>query len=445
VSFKLTTKQNAAIDLFGSDATHGMLFGGSRSGKTFLILRTIALRAMAAPGSRHAVLRFRFNHVKVSIIHDTWPKMMRLCYPEVSCKIDKTDWFAEFSNGAQVWFGGLDDKERTEKILGQEYVSLFFNESSQIPFASRNLALTRLAQKCTHSVGGTGIQMRRKAYYDCNPPSQAHWSYKLFVQHRDPETNKMLSDPDQYASLQINPADNLENLPEDYIKTLDALPARMRIRFKEGRFADLAENALWNLETIEKWRSINMELPDMQRIIVAVDPSGAGDQDNTDNDEIGIVVVGLGIDGNAYLLEDLTLKAGPKTWGNVATTAFDRWDADLIVAEKNFGGEMVRFVIQTARPRTPCKIVIASRGKAVRAEPISALTEQGKIRFAGNFPELEDELCSFTTAGYVGTTSPNRADAFVWAMSEIFPGLIREKKPPPRVVPYRFRDRAMGS
>ena len=445
MSFKLTTKQNAAIDLFGSDAAHCMLFGGSRSGKTFLILRTIALRGMAAPGSRHAVLRFRFNHVKVSIIHDTWPKMMRLCYPEVSCKIDKTDWFAEFSNGSQVWFGGLDDKERTEKILGQEYVSLFFNESSQIPFASRNLALTRLAQKCTHSVGGTGIQMRRKAYYDCNPPSQAHWSYKLFVQHRDPETNKMLSDPDQYASLQINPVDNLENLPEDYLKTLDALPARMRIRFKEGRFADLAENALWNLETIEKWRSINMELPDMQRIIVAVDPSGAGDQDNTDNDEIGIVVVGLGIDGNAYLLEDLTLKAGPRTWGNVATTAFDRWDADLIVAERNFGGEMVRFVIQTARPRTPCKVVIASRGKAVRAEPISALTEQGKIRFAGNFPELEDELCSFTTAGYVGTTSPNRADAFVWAMSEIFPGLVREKKPPPRVPVWKPRDRAMGS
>jgi phage terminase large subunit-like protein len=100
----------------------------------------------------------------------------------------------------------------------------------------------------------------------------------------------------------------------------------------------------------------------------------------------------------------------------------------LVVAEKNFGGAMVKFVIQTARPRTPYRDVNASRGKTVRAEPISALTEQGRIRFAGQFSELEDELCSFTTNGYVGENSPNRADAFVWLMAELFPGIVKEKK-----------------
>jgi predicted phage terminase large subunit-like protein len=169
-------------------------------------------------------------------------------------------------------------------------------------------------------------------------------------------------------------------------------------------------------------------LPDLQRIVIGVDPSGSGDTDNAANDEIGILVCGLGTDGNGYVLEDLTLKAGPKTWGNVATTAFDRHDADLIVAETNFGGEMVAHVIQTARPRTPFRKVTASRGKAVRAEPIAALTEQGKIRFAGNFPELEEELCAFSTAGYLGEKSPNRADAMVWAFSELFPGLVKAKK-----------------
>lgn len=402
-----------------------MLFGGSRSGKTFIILWAIAFRAIAADNSRHAVLRFRFNHVKASVIHDTWPKMMKLCFPEVKYHIDKTDWFCQFPNGSQVWFGGLDDKERTEKILGQEYVSIYFNESSQIPYSSRNLAMTRLAQKVTHKVGGAEKPVRGKAYYDCNPPSQAHWSYKLFVQKRDPETGKPIPNPEQYASMQINPMDNVANLPGDYMKLLESMPHRMRVRFMEGKFADITENALFNLETLDKWRTIE-NLPDMQRIVVAVDPSGAGDKDNTDNDAIGIIVAGLGTDGNGYVLEDLTVKAGPKTWGNIATTAFDRHAADLIVGETNYGGEMVKFVVQTARPNTPFRKVTASRGKVVRAEPISSLCENGKIRLAGQFNDLENELCAFTTAGYVGDQSPNRADAFVWAFTALFPGLVKE-------------------
>jgi phage terminase large subunit-like protein len=200
----------------------------------------------------------------------------------------------------------------------------------------------------------------------------------------------------------------------------------MRQRFLEGKFADITAGALWTIETIDQGR-IREALPDMQRIVVAVDPSGAGDTDNADNDAIGIIVAGLGLDGNAYVLEDLTCKAGPKVWGNIATTAFDRHAADLIVGETNYGGAMVKFVIQTAKRNVPFKMLTASRGKAVRAEPIASLTDQGKIRFAGSFPELEDELCSMTTNGYIGTASPNRADAFVWAMSELFPGIVADR------------------
>lgn len=435
-SFSPTPKQSEALRVIGSTATHIMLFGGSRSGKTFIALRAIVVRAMAAPRSRHAVLRFRFNHVKASVIHDTFPKMMRVCFPDVNYRLDKTDWFAEFPNGSQIWFGGLDDKERTEKILGQEHATIYLNESSQIPLASRNLAVTRLAQKCVYEVDGDKGDLRLKMLYDCNPPSQAHWSYKLFIQKRDPDNNKPLPDPDNYASVQMNPRDNMQNLPAEYLRSLENLPLRMRQRFLDGRFADVTENALWNGETIDKWRTLN-ELPDMQRIVVAVDPSGSGDEDNADNDAIGIIVAGLGTDGNGYVLEDLTVKAGPKVWGTIVATAFDRHDADLIVGESNFGGEMVKFVIQTAKPRAPYKKITASRGKVVRAEPIASLTELGKVRFAGSFTDLEDELCAFTTAGYIGQNSPNRADAFVWAMSELFPGMVRETKQETRREPIR--------
>jgi phage terminase large subunit-like protein len=426
VSFSLTAKQTEALEVIGSQARHILLEGGSRSGKTFITLRAIVLRALAAKGSRHAVLRFRFNHVKASVVHDTFPKMMALCFPQVPYKLDKTDWFAEFPNKSQIWFGGLDDKERTEKILGQEYATIFLNEISQIPLNSRNLALTRLAQLCTYQRDGKDIPLRLKAYYDCNPPSKAHWGYVLFHDGKDPETKKPLSNQHEYAHLRLNPQDNEANLPKEYLQTLDGLPVRMRKRFLLGEYAEVAPGALWTDEIIDQHRV--EDVPDMLRVVVAVDPSGSGDEDNAGNDEIGIVVAGLGQDGRAYVLEDLTLKAGPKTWGNVATTAFDRHMADKIVAETNYGGDMVKFVVQTAKPGVPFKKLTASRGKAVRAEPISSLTEQGKIRFAGQFSQLEDELCAFTTNGYVGQNSPNRADAFVWAMSELFPGIVKEKR-----------------
>ena len=433
VIYRPTERQQEAIRLLGSDATHVLLYGGSRSGKTFLLVRAIVIRALAAPHSRHAILRFRFNHVKQSIAFDTFPKVMRLCFPQVKYHMDRTDWYVRMPNGSTIWFGGLDDKERTEKILGQEYVTIFMNECSQIPFSSRNIAMTRLAQKVeAHLVRGSspaGRQlMRRKCYYDENPPSQGHWSYRQFIRKVDPETGRALKDPENYAAMQVNPQDNLENLPPEYLKTLESLPARMRTRFLQGRFADLTEGAYWNAEDIEKWRAIGDELPDMQRIVIGVDPSGADDDENLGNEEIGIIVAGLGVDGNAYVLEDLSVKAGPRTWGNVVASAFDRHLADKVIGEINYGGAMVEHVVQTARPRTPFEAVTASRGKAVRAEPISALAEQGKIRHAGTFMALEEELCSFTKAGYVGTGSPNRGDAYVWAMTSLFPALTRRER-----------------
>lgn len=417
---------------------HFLLFGGSRSAKTFLHCRTIATRAIAAPRSRHAVLRFRFNHVKASVVADTWPKMMRLCYPKVGYELNRTDWYAELPNGSQVWFGGLDEKERTEKILGQEYATILLNEISQIPWASRGVAMTRLAQKCTYRVGKVEHQLRLLGLYDCNPPPKGHWSHRVFIEKRDPETRQPLANPELYGALQMNPIHNRENLAAEYLQELDNLPARLRVRFRDGIFADASEDALWTIEGIETWR--DLDVPDLQRIVVAVDPSGSGDEDNAANDEIGIIVAGLGTDGNAYVLEDLSLKAGPDRWGTVAVGAYDRHDADLVVGETNFGGEMVRFVVRAAgakptrngKPQPTFKKVTASRGKVVRAEPISVLTAQGKVRFAGHFPELEDELCGFKTTGYTGEGSPNRADAFVWAMAELFPGIVKQEKEKPK-------------
>ncbi len=423
MAFTLTAKQAEAQEILNGPAKHILLAGGSRSGKTFLIIRKQVQRRLKAPGSRGAVLRFRFGHAKQSIVHDTFPKVMATCFPGIQYSLNKSDWFATFPGGSELWFGGLDDKQRTEKILGTEFSDIFLNECSQIPYSSRNMAITRLAQKVQDNA--TGKDLVLKMYYDENPPDKAHWTYRLFKTKVDPETRASLADPADFAFMQLNPRDNVENLSADYIATLESLPPRLRKRFLEGEFRDASPNALFSEETIERWRNIDGELPEMLRVVVAIDPSGADDTDNIDNDEIGIVVCGLGIDGNGYVLEDLTCKAGPGVWGRVATSAFERNMADRIVAEVNFGGAMVKNVIMAARPRTPFRPVTASRGKTVRAEPISALFEQGKIRMAGVFRELEDELCGFTTHGYTGENSPNRADAMVWGMSDLFPELAK--------------------
>lgn len=241
-----------------------------------------------------------------------------------------------------------------------------------------------------------------------------------------------LSNPDDYASFRINPVDNVDNLSAEYLRTLESLSERQKRRFLRGEFSDATPNALFPEQAIDGYRVTDGKLPDMVRVIVGVDPSGAGDSDNADNDAVGIVVGGLGMDGNAYLLADNTVKAGPATWGRVATDAYDRHRADLIVGEINYGGAMVEHVIRTARPRTPYQTVTATRGKAVRAEPFSALYEQGKIRHVGHFPELEDEMAAFSTSGYAGEHSPNRADAWIWVLTELFPGLVKPKSEPPK-------------
>lgn len=428
-SFKLTAKQIAANALLAGISMYVMLFGGSRSGKTFTLVRAVCVRAIKAANSRHAIVRFRFNAVKNSVVFDTFPKVMSLCFPGVKYTLDKTNWFVKFDNGSEIWFAGLDDKERTEKILGMEFITIYFNESSQIPWNSVEIAITRLAQKCIQQAIGNFPEegLKPRLYFDCNPPPKSHWTYKLFKEKRHPDTKEPLKNPDNYASMQINPMDNTDNLADGYLDTLKAMSARARKRFLDGEFSDATPNQLFREEDIDKWRVTDGTLPDMVRVVVAVDPSGSDDVDNYDNDAIGIVVAGLGTDGNAYLIEDLTVKAGPGTWGKVATDAFDRHQADVIVGETNYGGAMVKYVIQTCRPRTNFSMVTASRGKVQRAEPFSALYEQGKVRHVGYLTDLEDELAGFSTYGFTGERSPNRADAAIWALASLFSAIIAPK------------------
>jgi phage terminase large subunit-like protein len=350
---------------------------------------------------------------------------MRLCFPGVTWKPHKQEGYIEFPNGSEIWIGGLDDQQRVEKILGMEFVTLYYNECSQIPYSSVLMARTRLAQQIE------GLKPRE--YYDCNPPGTGHYTYQLWKEGRDPESGKPI-DPAQYAEMSMNPGHNRANIADDYLDTLETLPEKQRRRFFEGEWSPDVEGALWTLDVLDRNRIEVVKgatldtllkggiVPALKRVVVAVDPSGASGKEGERSDEIGIVVAGRGVDNKAYVLADRTLRAAPAEWAKVAVTAFDEFRADRIVAEQNYGGAMVEHTIKTERRMVPVTIVTASRGKAVRAEPVSSLYEQDSVRHVGRFPQLEEQMLNMSAAGYVGAKSPDRLDALVWALTDLMLG-----------------------
>jgi len=417
VTFELNSGQVEANRVLASPGRHKKLVGGARSGKTLLICRAILMRAVAAPGSRHLITRFRYNACRASIGLDTLPKARDLCYPGMYMR-ERQEGYYELPNGSEIWLGGLDEKERVEKILGQEYASIFGNEASQIPYASWVVALTRLAQVVTLP---SGQRLRQISYVDINPTGKGHWTNQLYGLKKDPVSHRSVPDPENYARAFLQPRDNAANLTPEFLASLEALPARARARFWEGVYQDEVDGALWTLELIEETRREREDFPvEMRkRIVVAVDPSGARDKDDLQADEIGITVAALGTDLHGYILEDATFRGTPQEWARRAVDLYHKYGADCLVYERNFGGAMVEAVIRGADPNVRCKELVASRGKHVRAEPVSELYELKKVHHVGLFPELEDELCAFSTAGYTGERSPNRADAAIWAITEL--------------------------
>ena len=422
-TFELTPRQKEARAVFASQAKQLLIYGGSRSGKTFLTCHTILTRAIKAPGSRHAIFRRHGVAAKQSIGKDTLPKVIQLAFPGLPHKWHEQDGYFSIANGSEIWLAGLDDKDRVDKVLGREYASLYFNEASEIPLSSYTVALTRLAQVVQQV---DGRQLALKCYVDLNPTTAAHWTYQMWIAGVHPDGGRPIpGHREQYAAQVMNPQDNAQNLSADYIRDLAAMPERQRRRFFEGQFTADDDNALWR----RHWIKID-DAPELGRIVIALDPATTSE---VGSDETGIIVCAQGKDGRGYVLADESGKFRPEEWARRAISLFDTYQADAIVAEVNQGGDMVESVIRAeARGRAiPVRKVTATRAKHIRAEPVAALYEQGKVRHAGEFPALVDQMCSFTIGfdrkaqGY----SPDRIDALVWGMTDLFPGITKRDKP----------------
>ena len=217
-------------------------------------------------------------------------------------------------------------------------------------------------------------------------------------------------------------ADNSANLDPATLRYLQTKYGGTTLGRQEldAELLEDVDGALWNRAMLEAVRvSPDVDRP-MRRVVVAVDPAGGS---NRGNAETGIIVAGMGADGHAYVMRDVSGRYTPERWAYAAVTAYQDHKADRIVAERNYGGEMVESTIRSVAPNVPVRMVQASRGKAVRAEPVVALFEQGRVHLVGSFPTLEDQLCGWDPMA--AGPSPDRLDALVWAVTDLMLGAPR--------------------
>lgn len=404
--FIKTEDQQIAVKLMGSPATHILLLGGSRSGKTFIIIRQLILRALKAPHSRHCILRKHFTDLNKAIICDTFPAVLELCFPGLIAPINKSLFFARFPNGSEIWFGGLD---KGDKILGNEYASIYFNEISELVYDQIETAYSRNAMLCP------GLENR--FYYDCNPPGKSHWGYKLFEEGLNPSDNHKLPNPEDYVHFRMNPEGNKKNLSKNYLKILESMSDRKKKRFYLGEWQDDNENALWKRDSMINPYRMKSVTGELDRIVVAIDPA-VTNKDTSDH--TGIVIAGCKKINNVmhyYVLDDRSLIGSPNEWASTAINAYNEYFADRVVAETNQGGDLVEQTLRNIDRQVSYRGVRASRGKVVRAEPIAELYERGLVHHIGSFPLLEDEMCSY--CGFDNEKSPDRMDALVWALTDL--------------------------
>jgi predicted phage terminase large subunit-like protein len=257
-----------------------------------------------------------------------------------------------------------------------------------------------------------------------------------------PVVRELLENKDTFVT-RGSTYDNYHNLSAKFLAKMKEKYEGTRLGRQElhAEVLDDVPGAMWTRRMLEMRSASNPKgagmtksegLPDMRRVVVGVDPSGThgeidmrrkeargGDHEFEVGDDVGIVCAGLGDDGMIYVLDDATINLGPEGWARRVVDTYRRHDADMIVGEANFGGAMVEHTIRTIDKRVPYRPVHASRGKAVRAEPVAALYEQGRVRHVGSMAKLEDQMIYMTQRGYEGAGSPDRLDAMVWAITDL--------------------------
>lgn len=354
-----------------------LLYGGSGSGKSFIAVYIILVRALLYPNTTHLIVRQFGTSLRRSIWSQTFPKVIELYDNLIKyVKIDKTSMKIQLKNGSTILCLGCDQEE---KILGLECSTYFIDESTEITYEQYQLLLSRLREdKCK----------RNKVILACNPTVKDNWLYKLFIERKNPTNGNAIENFDPFV-IKLNPNDNKDHLPVDYFDTLKNLSDRARMRFWEGEWCSQVEGALVKYDDIENNRSKALE--EYDNMVLAIDPALT----NTEkSDETGLVICAKK-DDQYYVIRDESLRGLPNEVVSKILEIRKGYPISMCYLETNAGGAWLSSAISNASPECPITEVHHKIGKLMRLEPVGFLYQKGLIHHVGCFTELEDQLVQF--------------------------------------------------
>jgi predicted phage terminase large subunit-like protein len=363
---------------------------GRRWGKSFFAIDWI----LEAAGEGHPVGWFAPAY---KYLTDAWRDILRATDGYVVKKND-AERYIELSTGGTIEGWTLED-ERAGR--SRKYKRAVVDEAALAP---------RLETAWTEAIRPTLSDYQGEALF-CSTPKGLNYFHTLYERGDDGAWS-------DWAAFRAPTSTNPFIAPEEIEAARRELPARIFAQEYEADFLPDLEGALWTRKMLDDARRPEGTAPELARVVVAVDPAVTA---SDDSDETGIVVAGKGVDGRFYVLADRSCRLSPDGWATRAVNAYTEFEADRIVGEVNNGGDLVELVVRHSSAslgvRAPFQQVRASRGKQVRAEPVAALYEQGRVAHIGHFPEMEAQMCNWSANG--GDRSPDRMDALVWALSEL--------------------------
>lgn len=370
--------------------------GGRGSGKSHFFAEMMVEACLLAPGTRAVCVREVQKSLKDSskrLIEDKIKDMGVGAHFTV--KLDSID----TPGGGIITFQGLQD-HTAQSIKSLEGFRIAWCEEAQT-LSETSLELLR------PTIRSPGSEL----WFSWNPRSK-----------KDP-TDQLFMSATQHPSMTCVTANWSDNpffgpeLQQERLHDQRTKPQRYA-HIWEGAYEPHNPDAIWDWESIAGNRIGVHQAPKMGRIVIAIDPAVSNSESS---DEHGIAAVGVGEDGRGYLLADYSCRGGPTAWAKAAVAAYNLHEANAIVVERNQGGDMCKHTLRTVDRNVKIIEVTATRGKHIRAEPIASLYTLGKISHVGTFPEIEEQMMSFSTAGYTGEGSPDRAEAVIWGFSQLFP------------------------
>jgi len=385
--------------------------GGRGSGKSFALSAAMAARADMAKGWKMLYTRYTITSAADSIIPEFMEKVELM---GLASRFEQTNKdIANTATGSELLFRGIKTSSgnQTAKLKSLQGVNVWVLDEAE-----------ELDDEDTFDTIDLSVRDSRRDNLIAlclNPSHKKHWIYRRFFLDAGvaPGFNGVAGDT---LYIHTSYEDNRNNLPADYCAIADRMKELNRPKWDHiwaGSWLDELAGALWNWNMINDARVTPEDVPDLDRIVVAVDPAVTSSKNS---DETGIVVVATGVDGHYYVIEDATLKASPLGWAQEACRQYAKHGADRIIGEVNNGGDMIESTLRQVNREVPYRAVHASRGKIMRAEPIAALYEQGIVHHVGTFVDMETEQMTFT--GSAKDASPNRLDAVVWGLAELSNG-----------------------